>query len=106
MAMPISHRPTMVAKTLVYGVRSTPTPATISMIPTAIMNPCAGTAWAMNGARYLDQSTSRLVNLSRPATMGTSPKTMRIVDHVMSAARGSLVAVDLAMLEAAAARRG
>src|SRR5690242_14836202 len=90
--MPRSHRPTMVANTFVQGVKSTPMPATISMIPTTSMNACAGTMCAKGGARYFCQSTRRLVNLSSPATMGTRPKTTRSVRQTASLVRLSWTA--------------
>ena len=69
--------PTMMAKVRVHRVASTPRPATISMTPTMYMKvrPLNGSIDANAGAMYFDQSTSKLVNLSRPATMGTIPNT-------------------------------
>src|SRR3954468_11864564 len=103
-AMPRSHTPTMVANVFVQGVKSTPMPATISMMPTTSMKACAGTMCAKGGARYFCQSTSRLVNLSSPATMGTTPNTTRIVRQTASAARASWVATGPFMGHLLAAR--
>src|SRR5207253_4613238 len=75
------------AKTRVHRVAKTPRPATISMMPTMIMNvrPLNGSMLAKNGAIYFSQCTSRLVNLSSPATMGTIPNTIFRVDQTGSA---------------------
>src|SRR5438045_8681043 len=67
------------------------------MTPTMYMKvrPLNGSIDANAGAMYFDQSTSKLANLSRPATMGTIPNTsfkvaktlLAVVDHrVRSAA--------------------
>src|SRR5436309_6085420 len=59
--------------------RSTRSPAAISTRPTRRMNvrPSTGRRRSTSGLRYLSQSTKRLVNLSAPATMGTSPYPIR-----------------------------
>lgn len=57
------------------GRNKTNPPATISIIPTAIMNACAenGNRLSKAGERYASQLVRKLVNLSRPATIGTRP---------------------------------
>src|SRR5207245_8790447 len=82
-----SQIPTTQAKTRVHRVAMRPRPATISMMPTMIMNvrPLNGSMLAKNGAIYFSQCTSRLVNLSSPATMGTIPNTIFRVDQTGSA---------------------
>src|SRR5947209_19474860 len=88
-----SQMPTMMAKVRVHRVASTPRPATISMTPTMYMKvrPLKGSIEANAGAMYFDQSTSRLVNLSRPATMGTIPNTSFKVAKTLRAVAPSAV---------------
>jgi hypothetical protein len=48
-------------------------------MPTAIMNVCGatGSSRTANGERYASQLARRFVNLSSPATIGTTPKVSR-----------------------------
>src|SRR5438093_9617422 len=82
-AMHQSQMATIHANRRVQGVKSTPMPATISMMPTKSMNAVGliGIKLRKVGDRYFSQATSRLKNLSSPATIGTRPKTMRNVHH-------------------------
>src|SRR5438128_2799315 len=75
--MAASHPDTRAPPT--RGRRSTRSPAAISNRPTRRMNvrPSTGRRRSTSGLRYLSQSTKRLVNLSAPATMGTSPYPIR-----------------------------
>src|SRR5439155_7089626 len=75
--MAASHPDTSAPPT--RGRRSTRSPAAISTRPTRRMNvrPSTGRRRSTSGLRYLSQSTRRLVNLSAPATMGTSPYPIR-----------------------------
>src|SRR5207248_7487196 len=75
--MAASHPDTSAPPT--RGRRSTRSPAAISTRPTRRMNvrPSTGRRRSTSGLRYLSQSTKRLVNLSAPATMGTSPYPIR-----------------------------
>ena len=61
------------------GFSATATPAAISTTPTTYMMVCAGsgTTSVTTGARYMVQSVSRLVNLSRPKITGATVKTVR-----------------------------
>src|SRR3954467_7553622 len=84
--MAVSHAATTYEKTFVQGDSNIPSPATISMTPTTYMN-CwgvAGSACANSGATYFGHWVSRLKNLSRPASNGTSPKLIRNVHHTDS----------------------
>src|SRR5438309_9222770 len=62
------------------------TPAAISTMPTRCMNVDGekGIIRVKNGLRYWVQVARRLVNLSRPATMGTMPKASRKAHHGVS----------------------
>src|SRR5512138_1843068 len=81
------------------------------MTPTAIMKVpgLTGRSRTARGARYVFQSTSRFVNLSRPATIGTMPNTSRIAQYADSV-RLSCIAISfrslrVGLLDAAAATR-
>src|SRR4026207_2559853 len=60
----------------IAGFANTRMPAMISITPTTILNVCAekGSIDTMPGFRYISQFTSRSVNLSNPATTGTTEK--------------------------------
>src|SRR5437899_7818824 len=61
------------------GRRRTSSPAPISITPTSRMKvgPSTGNRRSTLGLKYRSQSTSRLVNLSAPATIGTRPYPIR-----------------------------
>src|SRR5687767_10076543 len=70
-AMATSHADTTKAPSLVY--RSTRKPATISITPTIIMKVAGASGNIFSTGRiYAVQSVNKLVNLSAPATIGTS----------------------------------
>src|SRR3954465_10058211 len=87
-----SQTPTTTAKVRVHRVARTPRPATISMTPTMYMKvrPLNGSILANAGAMYFSQLTSRLVNLSSPATMGTIPNTSFMVANTLRAVAASM----------------
>src|SRR5207249_4838584 len=61
------------------GRRRTSSPTPISVTPTSRMKvrPSTGSRRSTLGLKYRSQSTSRLVNLSAPATIGTRPYPIR-----------------------------
>src|SRR5438874_5789969 len=76
-----THAPSRVQR------ESTSAPAATSTMPTKRMNarPLTGDLRSKSRARYFSQSTSRLVNLSAPATMGRTPYPIRSVSRALSA---------------------
>jgi hypothetical protein len=72
-AMAVSHAATMNPPRA--GRMRTIIPAMISITPTTIINACGetGSSRVIAGCRYFSQWVSKSVNLSSPATIGTSP---------------------------------
>src|SRR6476659_9283695 len=84
--MHVNHAATTYANTFVHDDSNIANPATISMMPTMYMKCCGdiGSACANPGATYFGHWVSRLKNLSRPASSGTSPKLIRSVHQIES----------------------